>query len=148
MNGWMSALSPVYRSLGAVYTRLEDLRCPWLNTHRLVARRVLKQPSIGSLARPSTRLKTFPFIGQPARRAMRLKNGAVYWVNARRTTRFKTVPSIGPPARRGTRLIFCWKRVMPTPGQLKLLALPVETSTSYASPCSTAGIIQPTQELI
>ena len=79
-NGWMSALSRVYKSPGAVYARLEDLRYPWLKTHRLVARRVLMHCLLGHLACRSTRLKAVMSIGLPARRLTRLKNGVVYWI--------------------------------------------------------------------
>ena len=91
-----------------------------------------------------TRLHVAGRIIRPTRR---LTASLVKDAPARHSTSLKTVPSIGPPARRATRLISL-KRVQPTPGQLKLLALLVETSTSYASRGSTVGIIQPTQGLI
>ena len=161
----MSSFSRVNGSSGAVYARLEDLRCRWLQTHRLVARRVLKQcrllghwlavatrlktvPSIGLPTRRSTRLKTVLPIEILARRSTRIKKVPCIGLRARRSTRLKAVPFIGRPARRAKGLIFQWKRVLPTLGQTELLALLVEPSSIYSSRGSTAGIIQPTQGLI
>ena len=82
-----------------------------------------------------------------ARRLTRLKNGVVYWITGSRSTRLKTMPSIGLLERRVTRLISLEASVT-QPGPTYLLALPVKTSTSYASRDSTTGIIYPAQGLI
>ena len=142
-----------------VFTLLQVTECNVRSTRRFMVSLVKNPPArrstsrqevpyIKSLARRSTRLKTLPSIGLLARRATSLRSVPYVSPAARHTTRIKTVPSTEPPARRATRLIFRWKRVMPTPVQPKLLALPFETSTSYTSRGSTAGIIQPAQGLM
>ena len=103
--------------------------------------------------------------GSSIRPTRRLKVALVQDPPDRHLTSLKVVPSIGSPARRSTRLTrlkgcrllghllavrrdcyIAGSELYP-PGQTYLLALPVETSTSYASRGSTAGIIQPTKGL-
>ena len=70
--------------------------------------------------------------------------GAVY-ARTRRTT----VPSAETRGRQFTRLSFAKTQLMPHSSQLILLALPaIDTTTSYASRSSTAGMIHPVQGLI
>ena len=79
-------------------------------------------PPIGSLPRRSTRLETVPSIGLPPRRPTRLKTVLCIELPARRSTGLKTLPSIRLLASRTMRLIFRWKRVIPTRANLSLVA--------------------------
>ena len=93
----------------------------------------------------STRRFTIYLVKDPqSRRSTSLNAVTSTGSLAHRSTRLKTVPSIGLPARRVMRLISLEASVT-QPGPTYLLALPVETSTSYASRGSTAGTIYPAQ---
>ena len=99
-NGWMSVSSHVYRSPGAGYARIEDLRCPWLKSHRLVSWSFWKQCYL---------------LG--------------HWLADRRDLRRCRL--LGDHFALRRRLIFIWKRVMPTGADLPLGA----SSRNLNNPC-------------